>query len=183
MTAKANRFFILSLILLTPLVGVRAATSVEDLKRGAEKLMAVVESKNVAALLDLFSEQGTVFMSNTYALPRVDYTPGEIRKDFENKSGVWCVFFDTACLREADSRERARQTTRPIEIPLTSVVDLLAKAKLRKFVTFDVSSSNGMVGVILTDLQPPQARQGRDAVVVYLRSEGGQLKLRNIEFH
>lgn len=183
MSIRAIRFFVLSLLLLTPLMNVRTATSDEDLKRGAEKLITVVESKNTAALLDLFSEQGTVFMSNTYALPKVDYSPAEIRKDFENKKGVWCVFFDTACLREADSKDRARQKARPIDVPLTCVVELLASAKLRKFVTFDASSLNGMVALTLTDVPPPQARQGRDALVFYLRSESGQLKLRNIEFH
>jgi len=177
--------FILLLLLFTSLFQVsnlRATPSDEDLKKGAEKFVAVVESKNIAALLDLFSEQGTVFMSATYALPKVDYSPAEIRKDFENKSGVYCVFFDTKCLREADSAERARQKARPIQIPLTSVVDLLATAKQRKFVTFGVSSKNGMVGLMLTDVPEPQARQGRDALVFYFRSEGGQMKLRNIEF-
>jgi hypothetical protein len=38
-----------------------------------------------------------------------------------------------------------------------------------------------MVGLILTDVPPPQARQGRDALVFYFRPEGGQMKLRNIE--
>ena len=160
----------------------RTPASDEDLKRGAEKFAGVVESKNPSPLLDLFSEQGTSFISGAYALPKAEYSPAEIPKDFESKGGVYCVFFDTACLREADSRERLRKKARPIQIPLTSVVDLLATAKQEKFLTFEASSNNGMVGLILTDVPPPQARQGRDALVLYFRPEGGQMKLRNIEF-
>jgi hypothetical protein len=160
----------------------RAGTSDEELKKGAEKFVALIESKNPSALLDLFSEQGTSFISGTYALPKADYSPAEIRKDFETKTGVYCVFFDTACLREADSKERSRQAARPIQIPLTSVFDLVQTAKVRKFVTFDVSSMNGMVALVLTNLSAPEARIGRDAVEFYFRLEQGQMKLRNIEF-
>jgi hypothetical protein len=91
------------------------------------------------------------------------------------------VFFDTACLCEAGSKERLRKKARPIQTPLTSVVDLLATAKPEKFVTFEASSKNGMAGLILTDVPPPEARQGRDALVFYFRSEG-QMKVRNKEF-
>jgi hypothetical protein len=160
----------------------RAGTSDEELKKGAEKFVALIESKSPSALLDLFSEQGTSFISGTYALPKAEYSPAEIRKDFETKTGVYCVFFDTACLREADSKERARQRARPIQIPLNSVSDLVVTAKIKKFSTFDVSSMNGMVALILTNASPPKARTGKDAVVFYFRSEQGQMKLRNIEF-
>lgn len=162
----------------------QAATSDEELKKGAEKFVAVIESENPLALLDLFSEQGTSFISGTYALPKAEYSPAEIRKDFATKTGVYCVFFDTACLREADAKERARQRARPIQIPLTSVFDLVVTAKVKKFVTFDVSGMNGMVALMVTSLPPqsPDARTGKDAVVFYFRSEHGQMKLRNIEF-
>jgi hypothetical protein len=169
---------------LLPIAETQAGTSDEELKKGAEKFVALIESKNPSALLDLFSEQGTSFISGTFALPKAEYSPVEIRKDFETKTGVYCVFFDTACLRGADSNERARQRARPIQIPLTSVFDLVATAKVKKFVTFDVSSMNGMVALVLTNVSPqaPEARTGKDAVVFYLRSEHGQMKLRNIEF-
>lgn len=173
----------LSLLLLHT-AGTRAVTSDEELKKGAEKFVALVESKNPSALLDLFSELGTSFISGTYALPKADYSPAEIRKDFETKTGVYCVFFDTACLRDADSRERTRQRARPIQIPLTSVFDLVVTAKVKKFVTFDVSGMNGMVALMLTNVSPQasEARTGKDAVVFYFRSEHGQMKLQNIEF-
>ena len=154
----------------------------EDLKRGAEKFVAVVESRNSEALLNLFSEQGTSFISGTYALPKAEYSPTEIRKDFEKRTGVYCVFFDTTCLREEDAKERARQKARPIQIPLTSLIDLVTTAKIRKYETFDVSVKNGMVALVLTDVAPPKARTGRDAIVFYFRFEDGQMKLRNIEF-
>lgn len=173
-------FFLLPSSFVEPIA--RAANSDEDLKRGAEKFVAVIESKNPSTLLDLFSEQGTSFISGTYALPKAEYSPEEIREDFASRTGVYCVFFDTTCLREADKKERTRQKGRPIQIPLSSVIDLVTTAKVKKFVTFDVSSGNGMVALLLTDVPPPQARQGRDAVVFYFRPEHGQMKLRNIEF-
>jgi hypothetical protein len=175
----------LSSILLLVCVGeTRAGTSDEELKRGAEQFVSLIESKNASAVLDLFSEQGTSFISGTYALPKAEYSPAEIRDDFKTKTGVYCVFFDTACLREADSKERGRQKGHPIQIPLTLVFDLVATARVKKFVTFDVSSKNGMVALMLTNVSPQslQARTGRDAIVFYFRSELGQLKLRNIEF-
>jgi hypothetical protein len=182
---KRAVLLLLALLLFLLHVGeIQAGTSDEELKKGAEKLVELIESKNPPALLDLFSEQGTSFISGTYALPKAEYSPAEIRKDFETKTGVYCVFFDTACLREADSKERARQRARPIQIPLNSVFDLVAAAKVKKFATFDVSSMNGMVALMLTNVSPqaPEARTGKDAVVFYFRSEHGQMKLRNIEF-
>jgi len=174
---------LLALFLFLLHVGeIQAGTSDEELKKGAEKFVALIESKNPSALLELFSEQGTSFISGTYALPKAEYLPAEIRKDFETKTGVYCIFFDTACLRETDSKERVRQGARPIQIPLTSVFDLVATAKVKKFATFDVSGMNGMVALVLTNVAPPEARTGRDAVVFYFRSEQGQMKLRNIEF-
>ncbi len=127
------------------LLATRAAASDGDLKRGAEKFVTVVELKNASALLDLFFEQGTPFISGTYALPKAEYSPAEIRKDLENKSGVYCVFLDTRSLGQADCKQRARQKARPIQLPLTSVIDLVANAKVMKFVTFDVSAVNGTV--------------------------------------
>ena len=168
-----------------PLRELRAASSDEELKKGAQKLVAVIESKNDAALLELFSEQGTSFISGTYALANVEYSLPQIKKDFEAKNGVYCVFFDSACLRDADSKERARQKARPIDFPLFSIFDLVATAKVKRFRTFDVSSKNGMVAVVVTDVPPdaPGARTGKDAIVFYLRFENGQMKLRNVEFH
>lgn len=165
-------------------VETRAAANDEELKKGAEKFVALIESKNPSALLDLFSEQGTSFISGTYALPKAEYSPADIRKDFETKTGVYCVFFDTACLREADSKERVHQGARPIRIPLTSVFDLVGTAKVKKYVTFDSSGMNGMVALMLTDVSPqaPEALTGKDAVVFYFHAEHGQMKLRNIEF-
>jgi hypothetical protein len=181
---QAGILLFLSLVLAFcfQVVEARGAASDEDLKRGAEKFIKLVEARDIPAVLDLFSEQGTSFISGTYALPKASYSRSEIRKDFESKNGAYCIFFDTACLREADSKERLRQKARPIEIPLTSVIDLVANAKTKKFVTFDASPMNGMVGLILTDVPLPQARQGRDALVFYFRPEDGQMKLRNIEF-
>ena len=162
----------------------RAATSDEELKKGAEKFVALIETRNPSALLDLFSEQGTSFTSGTYALPKAEYSLAEIRRDFEAKTGVYCVFFDTACLREADSKERASQKARPIRMPLSSVYDLAVPAKTKKFATFDVSAANGKVALMLTGVSPqsPHAWIGRDAIVFHFRSERGQMKLRNIEF-
>lgn len=181
---RTSAIVLLLSLLLLYVSELRARTSDEELKKGAEKFVALIQTKNPSALLDLFSEQGTSFISGTYALPKAEYTPSQIRKDFEAKTGVYCVFFDTACLREADSKQRARQGARPIQIPLTSVFDLVVSAKAKKFVTFGLSNSNGEVALMLTDLSPqaPEARTGRDAIVFYFRSERGQLKLRNIEF-
>jgi len=173
---------VLSYGLSTRAAVARAMPSDADLKKGAEKFIALVESKNAAALLELFSEQGTVFMSGTYALPKVDYSPTEIRKDFENKTGVWCVFFDTTCLREADSKERNRQNRRPLDITLFSAADLITSAKEKRFVTYDGSTANGKITLLLSTRSVDTARLGEDALNFYFRYEGGQWKLRNIEF-
>ena len=69
-------------LLLFHIAKTRAATSDEELKKGAEKFVGLIESKNPSGLLDLFSEQGTSFISGTYALPKAEYSPAEIRKDF-----------------------------------------------------------------------------------------------------
>jgi hypothetical protein len=141
-----------------------AATSDGDLKRHGEKFVTVFESKNASALLDLFSEQGTSFISGTYALPKASYSPAEIRKEFAARTAVYCVFFDTACIRDADSKERARQKARPIRVPLRSVSDLLATVQQKRFVTYSASAMNGEVTLLLSARTPDTARLGEDAL-------------------
>lgn len=181
---KSHGFAFLAALLIKPFfVDVPVcATTDGELKRGAEKFVAIVEAKNSTALLSLFSEQGTSFISGTYALPKAEYSPEEIKQDFEKRTGVYCVFFDTTCLRAADAKGRTARNARPIQVPLNSVIDLVTSAKMKKFVTFDQSAMNGMVALVLTDVPEPHARLGRDAVEFYFRSEDGQMKLRNIEF-
>jgi len=160
----------------------RATTSDDDLKRGAEKFVTAVESKDASALLDPFSEQGTSFISGAHALARASYKRSEIRKEFETKTGVYCIFFDTKCLREADSKEGGRQKAPPIRVPLRSIIDLVATAKQKRFVTYAISAANGEVTLLCCDRTPDTARQGEDAVNFYFRKENGEWKLRNVEY-
>jgi hypothetical protein len=160
----------------------QTAGSGEDLKQGAQKFAKTIEDKDLSGLLNLFSEQGTSFTSGTYALSRVSYSQDDIRKDFAAKTGVYCLFFNTQCLRDADSKERTRLNRPPSKIALRSVIDLLAAASEKRFVTYDISSINGKVSLLLSSRTPDTARLGEDALNFYFRLENGEWKLRNVEF-
>ncbi len=164
-------------------VGVaRSPNSEEELRSGAEKFVRLIESRDQGALLNLFSEQGTSFIGNAYVPSKVTLTPAEIRKDFEAKLGVYCLFFNTECFRQEDAKERLRQKGRPLRIPLRSVVDLISTASQKRFVTYDISKTNGKVSLLLSERTPDTARLGEDALNFYFRFEDGQWKLRNFEY-
>jgi len=175
-------FPVLGLVLFLHVLGASAVESDADLKRGAEKFVALIQNKDSAALLGLFSEQGTSFISGTYAVPKAEYSLAEIRKDFGTKTGVYCVFFDSECLLRADGSERARQKGRPLKISLKSALDLLNAAKEKRFVTYDISAANGKVTLLLSSRTADRAVLGEDALNFYFRREDGEWKLRNIEF-
>ena len=106
----------------------------------------------------------------------------EINKDFETKTGVYCLFFDSDCLREEDSKQRALLHGPRLVIPLQSVAGLLAKAKAKRFVTYE-NLNNGKVTLLLSDRTPDTARLGQDALNFYFRFEQSQWKLRNVEYN
>ena len=152
------------------------------LRTGAEEFVKLIEANDLSALTNRFSEQGTSFVGGTYALTKTSFSPDEIRKDFEAKTGVYCLFFDTSCFRNKDAKERARRGGHPLTVPLQSLADLIAKAKIKKFVTYP-DRTNGQVSLILSNRTPDTARLGEDAVNFYFRFEQGQWKLRNLEYN
>ncbi len=161
----------------------RSPNPEEELRSGAEKFVRLVESRDQGALLKLFSEQGTSFIGTSYVPSKVTLTPAEVRTDFEAKLGVYCLFFDTECFRQEDAKERVRQKGRPLRIPLRSVVDLISTASQKRFVTYDVSKTNGKVSLLLSERTPDTSSLGEDALNFYFRFEDGQWKLRNIEYN
>jgi len=155
----------------------------DELRSGAESFIRLIQSKEMTAVLNRFSAQGTSFIGTAYVPSKASLSPEEIRKDFEAKVGVYCMFFDTKCFREEDAKERARSNGRALKAPLSSLVDLLAKATEKRFVTYDISGTNGKVTLLLSARTPETARLGEDAVNFYFRFENGQWKLRNIEYN
>jgi hypothetical protein len=154
-----------------------------ELRSGAESFVKLIQSKETTAVLNRFSEQGTSFIGTAYVPSKASLSPEEIHKNFDAKVGVYCLFFDTKCFREEDGKERARSNGRPLKAPLISLVDLLTKATEKRFVTYDISSTNGKVSLLLSARTPDTARLGEDAVNFYFRFENGQWKLRNIEYN
>jgi len=158
------------------------ADSQKELRSGAEDFVKLIENRDLPALLSRFSEQGTSFIGTAYVPLKTSLSQQEVHKDFEAKTGVYCLFFDTSCLRDEDLKERTRRNGRALSIPLRSITDLLATAKAKKFVTYD-NLSNGKVSLILSDRTPDTARLGQDALNFYFRFEQGQWKLRNFEYN
>jgi hypothetical protein len=171
-----------SVVLAFVVHGSLGAEPQQELRSGAEDFAKLVENRDLPALLSRFSEQGASFVGTAYVPLNTSLSPQAINKDFETKTGVYCLFFDTSCLREEDSKERTRHNGRPLNIPLRSVIDLLATAKAKRFVTYD-NLSNGKVSLILSDRTPDTARLGQDALNFYFRFEQGQWKLRNLEYN
>lgn len=170
------------LVLAFAVPGSLGADSQKELRSGAEDFVKLIEKKDSPALLSRFSEQGTSFIGTAYVPIKTSLSQQEIQKDFEAKAGIYCLFFDTTCLRDEDLKERTRQKGRSLTTPLQSVIDLLATAKGKKFVTSD-NVSNGKVSLILSNRTPETARLGQDALNFYFRFEQGQWKLRNFEYN
>lgn len=179
-----DAFSLLLLCLLVhPLVSAaRSPNPQARLRQGAEQFVSLIESKDVATLLNLFSEQGTSFIGTGYVPSKASLSEQEIREAFEGKTGVYCLFFDTKCLLKEDSKERSRRNGRPLGTPLRSLFDLIAGAKTKRFVTYD-SMTNGKVTLLLSSRTPDTARLGDDALNFYFRFEQGQWKLRNVEYN
>jgi hypothetical protein len=181
---ESHRSLLVPLLLLIPLFFVlklRAASLDGDLSQGASKFVDTIRVKNPTSLLRLFSEQGTSYVSGTYVLPKATYSLVEIREDFEKKTGVYCVFFDTACVVETDAKGRAQRGARPGRIPLKAVIDQIASAKEWRLVN-GANEANGQVTLLLSSRTVDTATIGEDAINFYFRHENGDWKLRNIEF-
>ena len=160
-----------------------SSNSEEELRGGAEEFITLIEARDQTALLSLISEQGTSFIGTAYVPSKASLTPGAIWKDFEAKTGVYCLFFSTECLRQQDLQERTRQNGRPLRTPLRSIADLLSTARQKKLVTYDISKMNGKVSVLLSSRAPDAARLEEDALNFYFRLEDGKWKLRNVEYN
>lgn len=120
-----------------PPAGEPSAEELEkEFARAAEQFLALLESGDPEKFPDLCSEDGVVFGLDPPAVPLK-----QIRKEIENRTGVYCVLFDTACLRQQAAeqksgksaagllsvRERLRSATaREARIELTAVDELWA---------------------------------------------------------
>jgi hypothetical protein len=178
----AFRSLLLFLLVLPSVSAVPSQNPQAQLRQGAEQFVSLIESKDVAALLSLFSEQGTSFIGTGYVPSKASLSQHEIREAFEGKTGVYCLFFDTKCLSEEDSKERSRRSGRPLSTPARSILDLITGAKTKRFVTYD-NMTNGKVTLLLSNRTPDTARLGDDALNFYFRFEQGQWKLRNVEYN
>jgi len=154
-----------------------------DIKQGAESFVNLIQKRDVEALLDRFSEQGTSFVGTAYVPTKTTLALSETSADFRHKTGAYCLFFDTNCFRSEDASARAKENGRPLTIPLISVVELLAKATQIRFETYSITAQNGKVTVLLSPRTSETARLGEDAVNFYFRLEKGQWKLRNMEYN
>jgi hypothetical protein len=117
-----------------------------------------------------------------YIPAKVELSRDEVRKDFETKTGAYCLFFDSQCFRDEESKERTHHNGAPLRTPQRSIADLLASAKEKRFITYD-NLTNGKVTLLLSGRTPDTARLGEDAVDFYFRFEQGQWKLRNLEYN
>lgn len=180
--ARTFRLLLLCLLVLPLVSAARSRNPQAQLRQGAEQFVSLIESKDIAALLSLFSEQGTSFIGTGYVPSKASLSQQEIREAFEGKTGVYCLFFDTKCLSEEDSKERSRRNGRPLSTPARSLLDLIAGAKTKRFVTYD-NVTNGKVTLLLSNRTPDTARLGDDALNFYFRFEQGQWKLRNVEYN
>jgi hypothetical protein len=154
----------------------------EGLLNGAREFANLVEIKDAQGVMNEISDQGTSFIGTAYTPIKVDLSRDEIRKDFETKTGVYCLFFDTRCFQEEDARERSRRNGRALVFHLRSIADLLATAKEKRFAAYD-NLTNGKVTLLLSGRTSETARLGEDAVNFYFRFERGQWKLRNVEYN
>lgn len=121
-----------------PPAGEPSAEELEkEFAQAVEQFLALLESGEPEKFPDLCSEDGVVFGLDPPAIPLK-----KIREEIENRTGIYCLLFDTACLRKQaagqksgkpDSgrllsvRERLRSATaREARIALTAVDELWA---------------------------------------------------------
>ncbi len=150
-----------------------------ELRRSAEEFVKAIENRDSGAVLSFFSHEGTSFIGIAFSIKNPPVPFNEIRKDFEAKTGIYCLFFDTGCFRAEDSRERKRQKGPPLRTAqLISLIEMLKTAKTKRFLTYD----NGKVTLLLSDTTLDRARLGRDALNFYFQLEAGQWKIVNIEY-
>jgi hypothetical protein len=144
---------------LLPASAARAQSRQDSLLKGAREFVSLVEIRDTQGLMERMSEQGTSFVGTAYTPSKADMSREEIRKDFDTKTGIYCLFFETKCFREEDARERSRRNGRALLFPLQSIADLLTRAKDKRFLAYD-NLTNGKITLLLSERTPETARLG-----------------------
>jgi hypothetical protein len=143
-----------------------------ELRISAQQLVHALELGNVKALTELFDAGGVVFGIEP---PPIDLT--ELRRQFEGRHGVYCLLFDTQCLRKEAGKNPNRKR-------LYSFRDLLTKASKRDISVNLVEGDEGPFGevrVLLTG-GPIEQNPGGRTLDFSLTWDGHEWRLAQVEY-
>lgn len=147
-----------------------------DLQQTVGKLLATLERGQPQDLLPLCSRFGVVFGVDVPAVP-----PATIRKEIEQKVGVYCGLFESECLRRENASARAKAGAPPISEPIYSYRDRLLKASAREVkIAISRQGSSWVSDVTVTlkgDVQP------HEPIAFEFMCEHGQWKLNAVPFY
>lgn len=149
-----------------------------ELERAAHKLIAIIEKGDPKELLSLCSRAGVAF-----GIDWPEISLEEIRKDIEKKEDIYCVLFDTECLRKWHDELRRKYGAPARTEPLYSYRELFAKASSREVKVFVLREPTlgGQVSVYLKG--GPAEEDPENPKYFGFAYEDGKWKLTAVPYH
>lgn len=120
------------------------------LKNTTERLLTILERGEPREVISLISSKGVVF-----GLEPPPVASTEIRKQFAAKTGVYCLLFDTECLRKEDRAEREKAGAPTRVTPLSSYRERVQKASHRKVRSQLIQQEGRWAGHVTVLLESP----------------------------
>ncbi len=148
--------------------------SAEELEKefalAAEQFLALLESGDPERFPEACSEDGVVFGLAPPAIPRK-----EIREEIEKRTGVYCVLFDTGCLRTEAASHRVPKAELPA---LQSLRERLRTATAREARIEVTAIDEFWLGDLRLELEfPPGMRRRREAIEFSFERKDGAWRL------
>ena len=120
---------------------VEVAGSASQLKQRAQEFAALLETGKSADLGHWISREGVSIGVDTdpISVTLVQQQVGE-------QKGIFCLLFDTECLRKNDREKRKQAHAASLDRSLYSYWDLLRKSRSKKLDTYEQQTPTGHVG-------------------------------------
>ena len=150
------------------------------LEQSAVDLIGILEKREPAALLDIISKRGVVFGLEP---PPIQWD--EVRRQFAQKRGTYCLLFDSECARKEDAAARKKAGAPDRKEPLYSYREmfrLFQKRSMRVSVSGSPRGWGGQVTITFLPMAENESEGQPELINFLFAYERGQWKLTAIVY-
>lgn len=140
----------------------------------ASRMLAIIEGGDASDIVELMSPKGVVFGLDPPPIPL-----REIRKQIQRKQGVYCLLFDTKCMREEDKEIRGEEGVPPEHF---SYRDDLKRSPDRKVQINLYRFTDGWGGEALVFLKGEEKCDPRNTLVFGFGYEDEKWKITSVTY-